>query len=67
MDFIVLHCPAAFDYSVQRRSLTPNTRSDSVFDNPAATAKLTIFSQHPTAGKTHRMRGKKVRLETRST
>jgi hypothetical protein len=42
LDFIVPHCPAAFAYSVQRCSFTPNTRSDRVFDNPATTAKLTI-------------------------
>ena len=36
------HCPAAFAYFVQRRSFTPN-RSDSVFENPATTAKLTIL------------------------
>src|SRR5437588_12475440 len=38
----VPHCPAAFAYSVQRCSFTPNTRSDSVFENPTTTAKLMI-------------------------
>jgi hypothetical protein len=38
----VPHCAAAFAYSVQRCSFTPNTRSDSVFENPAKTAKTQI-------------------------
>jgi hypothetical protein len=38
-------CPAAFAYSVQRCSLAPNTRSDSVFVDPATTAKFMIWQQ----------------------
>jgi hypothetical protein len=39
--FYVPHCPAAFAYSVQHCSFTPNTSSDRVFENATTTAKLT--------------------------